>query len=833
MGENNTRMVCHAFIKKCVHPNWAYNEVEKKCPVDSQAPATWGAMCQQQCNDQRAPFQCAAQHCLNEDFPCRWVPGCHPPKALMWASSACMRPCMDHEDKLKFLYGVDKCSKAISKFTCSGWQQIGTFCPVSCNTAECPHRCNRDEEPNLLGRRCWQRVQEDGISCVDAMKEGMDCHCKCAHIYLSFSGIATRANGGAFKVEDRVLIGGKTESFELRKQVIAGREFNLDFTGEGMRSEDPGHFHGPRLKVVAQGTTCSTGHLPSNFTGLLCQQPDGANILSGVICTTPPNKATSHLHRWRGLTINSCGDFQLCHCNEKCDQSTNWKRAGFLEARPAKTLGTSMEKPMPGCEAYIPTIPPEGSAVITNENFSSGVLRTYLSVSGGLTPSTNVLQAVQGTLAIYLSTPSLLLGRQVPDFNEVTVTQFLGRRLRASGPRALQPVPGACIDDDAAFAAEAAKVSFPVKSCREAFQFLQQAGSGSSTTSVCDDVTLQLAVQEGCKLTCGLCEPATTPGPTTTAGPTLDAGQAQAQAVLNSLPSEWPGGANALKIVAEVRFQTDATADAFKSRILQMKKDPQAFLSSLFIELGKAGLQGASIPSQMWAYVVADPFVKIDPKPIPEETTTTVPPELSMNNIIIIAAASALGGGCLLSCVVVFLWLYATAERHEVEVGTASKTITEVSEGGYRFKKKVIPGVAPVVKPPEPSLCQRCWENSPCVKLLCPKREIRRVAPAEEDLAEDAASSLTIGSRVRLMGLSKAHFNGLEGYVTGGPNEKGRFTVDVIVDDDESVRELQTLSFKPDNLRRIPPEFDNNCSIEETKASVETIPRGPSSYRNR
>ena len=42
-----------------------------------------------------------------------------------------------------------------------------------------------------------------------------------------------------------------------------------------------------------------------------------------------------------------------------------------------------------------------------------------------------------------------------------------------------------------------------------------------------------------------------------------------------------------------------------------------------------------------------------------------------------------------------------------------------------------------------------------------------------------------VGARVRLTGLSQAHFNGLEGYVTGGPNDKGRYTVDVIVDDDE------------------------------------------------
>eukprot|EP00930_Biecheleria_cincta_P007876 TRINITY_DN10916_c0_g1_i2.p1 TRINITY_DN10916_c0_g1~~TRINITY_DN10916_c0_g1_i2.p1 ORF type:complete len:670 (+),score=120.71 TRINITY_DN10916_c0_g1_i2:86-2095(+) len=655
-------------------------------------------------------------------------------------------------------------------------------------------------------------------------------------VYLSFSGISTRGSGGAFKIEDKIFIGGKSESFELRKQVIAGREFDLDFTGEGMRSEDPGHAQGPRLKVVAQGFTCSNGHLPMNFTGLQCQQPAGSSVLAGVICTTPPNKATTYLHRWRKLTINSCGDFQLCHCNEKCDMSSNWKRAGVLEARPALNLGT-MEKPMPGCEAYMPTMPPEGSEMFRNENRSNGLLSTYLSVSGGLTPSANILQAVQGSLAIYLSTTSVLLAQQVPDSNEVTITEFQGpaggRRLRASGPRALQPVTGSdCIDDDAVFAAEAAKVSFPLQSCAEAFKFVQQQAAGAS---VCGDATLQKAFDEGCRLSCGLCEPATTPGPSTTAGPTIDPGLAQEQAVLNSLPSEWPGGSSALKIFAKVRFRTDATKNVFESRILQMKTDASHFLTILYQELGKAGLEGADLPSQLGAHVVADPFVKIDPAPLPREettSTTTAPPKLSMNSVIIIAAASAIGGGCLLSCLVVLLWLYATREQHEVDAGTESKTITEVSEGGYRFKKKVIPGTAPVVKPPEPSLCQRCWENSPCVKLLCPKKQIRRVAPVDEENLADA-SHLTIGSRVRLMGLSKAHFNGLEGYITGGPNDKGRFTVDVIVDDDDSVRELQTLSFKPENLRRLPPEFANDANIEAAKASLEENARGPSSYRNR
>eukprot|EP00434_Breviolum_minutum_P015193 symbB.v1.2.013395.t1/scaffold945.1/size149787/7 len=90
------------------------------------------------------------------------------------------------------------------------------------------------------------------------------------------------------------------------------------------------------------------------------------------------------------------------------------------------------------------------------------------------------------------------------------------------------------------------------------------------------------------------------------------------------------------------------------------------------------------------------------------------------------------------------------------------------------------------------------------------------------------------------MGLSQAHFNGLEGYVVqdffhqqkiaawhttspGGPNDKGRYTVEVMVADDEMCREMQTLSFKADNLLVLPPEHATQAA---------NLPgRGPSSYR--
>ena len=66
----------------------------------------------------------------------------------------------------------------------------------------------------LRSWRCWQRVEQDGVSCVDAIRTGQamplslpvtscvtarvvldaqDCHCKCASIYFTQSGVQGRA----------------------------------------------------------------------------------------------------------------------------------------------------------------------------------------------------------------------------------------------------------------------------------------------------------------------------------------------------------------------------------------------------------------------------------------------------------------------------------------------------------------------------------------------------------------------------------------------------------------------------------------------------------------
>ncbi|CAK9091634.1 unnamed protein product [Durusdinium trenchii] len=158
--------------------------------------------------------------------------------------------------------------------------------------------------------------------------------------------------------------------------------------------------------------------------------------------------------------------------------------------------------------------------------------------------------------------------------------------------------------------------------------------------------------------------------------------------------------------------------------------------------------------------------------------------------------------------------------EYAVSVGTEDREVVERSEGGYRTKRKVIPGqAAEESKPSKPSCLSRCLGR--CYNRLCPKKQIRRIAP----VSQENYGMLAVGARVRLIGLSQAHFNGLEGFITGGPNEKGRYTVDVIVDDDEMVREMQTLSFKADNLLVLPPEQTNSNQASNLPG------RGPSSYR--
>ncbi|CAK9091709.1 unnamed protein product [Durusdinium trenchii] len=252
----------------------------------------------------------------------------------------------------------------------------------------------------------------------------------------------------------------------------------FDFTGERMRTDEPGNAQGPRMKIIDEGEICSTAPLAFNISGLECQQPPGADLLAGYICTTPPSMAAPFLHRWGGITMNACGRFQLCHCNELCDVKSNWVRAGYLEVEPVLTYG-SMSAPLPGCAAYLPTLPPVDAGGGAGEILQKTLVTTYVSIDGGLRPMPHVLGAIAQSFAVFTQVRSELLDALAPRAADVAVTDYNS----ISDARRLQ----GCEDDDAAFQEEAAKASVSVASCQEAVTLL------GSVEQVCEDLTLAQA----------------------------------------------------------------------------------------------------------------------------------------------------------------------------------------------------------------------------------------------------------------------------------------------------------------------------------------------------
>lgn len=713
---------------------------------------------------------------------------------MLRTSLACLRSCNDHNEMLSSIGYDQTCSEIIGRFGCQSDTlaiNIPEFCPVSCRSPECAYRCDRSwqeggEVPNLQQQRCWTQI-EGGLPCLDAIKLGQDCHCKCASEYVRMGSIRGR-KPGALSISDQ--LDGKDLSLNL--EAIVGRTITLDFTGERMRSEEPAHAQGPRLKIIPDDQICSTAALAFNITGLSCEQPPGADALGGYICTTPPTLATPFLHRWGGIEMNACGRFLLCHCNELCDIKSNWVRAGYLEIKPKLTVG-SMSAPLPGCAAYLPTLPPKQVDTGNGEILQKTLITSYISIDGGLRPLPETLMAVARSFASYTSVRSELLDADAPTEADVEVTDY--DRVDF-GERRLQ----ACVDDDAAFQAEAAKAGLTsVTSCSEALTFLE-----SSKDKLCNDLTLENAVVVGCRATCELCVPSS--DTTTAAGTTAAVTTTEPEIV-------WPGASDAIHLVVAITTRTNLVRDTVADQVEYIKTDPQPLLLVLYDELEAIGLSGAAIPGQMWAHVALGPLIVDAP---PDTTTTEPPPTWTASSMIIVILVVSISAGGVLSCICVGMYMYVQREKDASSVGTEDQEIMERSEGGYRTKRKVIPGTAP-----EPRKESKPGCLSKCYRRLCPKKQIRRIAP----VMEESAGVLVVGARVRLTGLSQAHFNGLEGYVTGGPNDKGRYAVDVIVDDDEMCREMQTLSFKADNLLVLPPEHANS------QAAANLPGRGPSSYR--
>jgi len=357
------------------------------------------------------------------------------------------------------------------------------------------------------------------------------------------------------------------------------------------------------------------------------------------------------------------------------------------------------------------------------------------------------------------------------------------------------------VDDDAAFRVEAAKQGFSQNSCPDLLATL------GDKTAMCTDPPLQATVQAGCQLTCELCAEFSTT--TTTLGPTVapDVQQAGAAMVLDFT----------------INTYTNYGAETVLAKLQLLHNDPTPFIHRLFNALEATDIAKADIPTKLWGSITTGPAQEVPVKEEPEEESKA----FTTSSIVLVALGTAFGGSCAVGLCFVFVWYCATRRNRHAKVAPVvipDRTVTTVSEGGYRLKKTKIEGetIAPQQKEVEQDCFERCLSR--CWNKCCKKKLKKAKAFSQEGSFTPAdPSSLTIGSTVKMFGLNQAHYNGLTGTILSGPNDKGRFEVDLIVET-LGTEEHQTLSFKPDNMRLIPKAFEEDAKSPDAEEK-------PKSYR--
>ncbi|KAF4655019.1 hypothetical protein FOZ61_007833 [Perkinsus olseni] len=320
-------LVCSHVSKKCVLSH------TQRCPGDDAAHCLMG------CEDQLPPYACAtASNCLNEDYPCNWVPGCTPPDQMSLSMSACLRGCPDHSGLLSIVYvnfeGTGSCDSAKSWYGCTRPQEgelsvpVAEFCPETCGDTfgECSSRCRREEAAGKDGLGCWDRVHGAAqLSCQQAVASGHDCHCTCYEEYFR------KFSGGPFEL-------GRDAGLYRNLTVELSEVFDVELTGVGLAGGG-----GSRLKLVERTGDCK-GQQIRGVAGLHWEQMvvDGLQGLSDEdhdsfypLGDTPPAAQAEFWHRWDGVSVSQCGEFKLCHCNIDCDEeeAAVWREVGLVTVR--------------------------------------------------------------------------------------------------------------------------------------------------------------------------------------------------------------------------------------------------------------------------------------------------------------------------------------------------------------------------------------------------------------------------------------------------------------------------------------------------------------------
>jgi len=807
--------ICSQSVKRCTDPKWNSTEIAIRCPVNLQNYSAWSAMCLYICTDQRSPFSCSG-YCLNEDYPCKWVKGCHATSGDMRGmsadSAACLRPCKDHNSMLvvdlkykNMADHLDTCAAAVKFYGCTNkWgANILELCPHTCRTRECQWRCGREELASESGDQCWKVVERTSnqYTCATAISEGYDCHCKCANAYLQMA----RAGGGAFNA--KTFLGDAPVGWN--KTVTVGTAFDISLSGQAMRTDVPrGNVkgpNGPRLKIVVKGRECAYGTLISGLSGITCSAPvaGSASATTASTCDTAPTLVSPYLHRWTTLKVNHCGAFDVCHCNLQCYLTKNWHHAGSLRVEPPTELG-KVTKPLPGCArpGYTFMAPNPGAG----EKRVKAITDITLKIFGSLPEKYRkyALHASKQALLPLLGVYSGLLKRKVPTASDIIVENARRRLLDSVEPLDTPNIGYAlrrlttCADNDAVFEAEAKKVNYFYKSCTKML---------TKVPTMCKDPSTLAAITKGCQKTCGLCIPSNQT--TTTGGPTA------APAIK---------GGSTMSFAFKITTHSDYSAAVVLGRLALLRTDPVPYIQRLFVELEYAKVPVDELPPQIWVTMTNGPNQRVIKEE--DETNAATKTKLSANIMIFVGLGAALGGSCVIGLLFVFGWYCCIRRNKFAKVEpTADRELHQISEGGYRVQKVKIEGDKGSEGKPAPQpdclerCCLRCWKRC-CAKKL---KKAQAFSHQEANASPADPSSITIGATVKLCGLSQAHYNGLIGTILSGPNEKGRFEVDLTVVDDHSLEEHQTLSFKPANMRNIDEVATEEPGVKSYRSGAKAV----------
>jgi hypothetical protein len=412
-----------------------------------------------------------------------------------------------------------------------------------------------------------------------------------------------------------------------------------------------------------------------------------------------------------------------------------------------------------------------------------------------------LLHASKQALVSVISSYSQLLEKTAPEASDVTVsrrTRRLGPFLAAAETRRLVPN---CTDDDAAFAEEAAKVNIVYSSCTALL------ASGVELNVMCSDSALYTAIIRGCQQTCSACGGSSTPAPFT-------------------LPTSLQG--TGITFDFQISVETRRISSIVLARINYLKTNPAPYVQRLYLELIDAEVPEGELPPQMWVSVAAGPVATL----VDNVETTTRRPSTSGNSTIFIICGVGIGGSCLVGGLFVLCWYLLTRKR-KPQKGYKT-TVEHISEGGYRKKIQTIE--VPDEKEREQDCCEKLCKRLTCGMCCLTRAEKRaklkkpQVQAAWQDVqSADKNIPLGVGCTVMLHGLNKQEYNGLTAEVLSGPDERGRFKVDLKVDIGASnVEEHREISLKPDNMRVIQgPEGD----LRQTAAQSAAAPKPVGSYR--